>query len=92
MAAHADSNSSEKFLSIVTKENEFNFYGSDVGENSEASMDVKTCPYRFEQHRICHNMEPESINEEKTKTETNRLGNADWYLFLFSFHQYFIYI
>ena len=47
MAARADSTSSEKCLSNVTRENECNFYDSDIGEISEAFIDVGPCPYRF---------------------------------------------
>ena len=77
MAARADSTSSEKFLSNVTRENEYNFYDSDVGEISEVFMDVGPCPYRFEPCRIRRNVKPDSISEEQTESETNRLGNTD---------------
>ena len=36
-----------RVLSNVTMENECNFYGSGVGETSEASMDVRPRPYSF---------------------------------------------
>ena len=80
MAARADSTSSEEFLSDVTSENECNFYNSDLGETSVASMDVGPRPYRFEPRRIRRNVEGQRINnhEEQTESETNRLGNTDW--------------
>ena len=43
-AAPANSTRSETFLSNVTRENECNFYDSDVGETSEASMDAGPRP------------------------------------------------
>ena len=71
MAACADGTSSEKFLSDVTSENECNFYDSDVGETSVASMDVGPHPYRFKPHRIRHNVEHERINNNEEQTEWN---------------------
>ena len=47
MAARADNTTSETVLSNVTMENECNFYGSGVGETSEASMDVRPRPCSF---------------------------------------------
>ena len=35
------------------------------------------CPYCFEPCRIRRNVEPESINEEQTESETNRSGNTE---------------
>ena len=78
MAARADSTSSEEILSDVTSGNESNFYDSDVAETSEASIDVGPHPYRFEPRRVRRNVEPESVNDEQTESETNRLGNTDW--------------
>ena len=40
MAARADSTSSEKFLSNVTRENKCNFYDSDLGEVIEECWPV----------------------------------------------------
>ena len=68
MAACADSTSSEEILSDVTSENECNFYNSDVAPH----------PYRFEPSRVRRNVETESVNDEQTESETNRLGNTDW--------------
>ncbi|XP_068692587.1 uncharacterized protein [Montipora foliosa] len=79
MAACADGTSSEEFLSDVTSENECNFYDSDVGETSVASMDVGPHPYRFKPCRIRRNVKCERINNHKEQTEsaTNHLGNTD---------------
>ena len=84
MAARTDSISSEEFLSDVTSEHECNFYDSDVGETSVASVDVGPRPYHFEPCRIHRNVERERINnhEEQTESETNCLGTGN----CFSFH------
>ena len=78
MAARADSTRSEEILSDVTSENECNFYDSDVAETPEASIDVGPRPYRFEPRRVRRNVETESVNDEQTESERNRLGNTDW--------------
>ena len=83
MAARSSSSSSDDMLSQESDSNNINFYGSDVDDSFVPLEECGPRPYQFEPRRVRRN-EPndEQDSAEPDDSDTDRLGNTDWYLIL----------
>ena len=80
MAASRTSSSSEDILSDESDSNFVNLYDSDVENLVEHLEESGPRPYRFEPRRVRReNVEEEEGSAEQDDSDTDRLGNTDWY-------------
>ena len=78
MSAQTSSTNSEEISSDEGSINRCNFYGSEIEELSELSVNDGPRSYRFEPCKIRRNVQEESseTQDENDGSERNRVGNT----------------
>ncbi len=83
MAARLDSEDDSSDESAESDSNVINLYDSDVETLSEPLVESGPRPYQFEPRRIRRNDDEQELSPEQAleqdDSETDRLGNTDWY-------------